>query len=178
MTLYSDVDSGTPSHFVQATNLWYDVRDPYIARFVSGGVVKTFRCAATHRTMEIIFELLAQLVLEIVVQGIFELGGRGIVSIFRREGSTVNPWLAICGYIAMGAIAGGISVWLIPMHLLKLPVLQILNLAITPIVLGFIFEFIGRWKTNRDKPRYAVDRFSYGFTFALTMGLIRYFFTA
>ena len=142
------------------------------------GVVKTFRCAATHRTMEIIFELLAQLVLEIVVQGIFELGGRGIVSIFRREGSTVNPWLAICGYIAMGAIAGGISVWLIPMHLLKLPVLQILNLAITPIVLGFIFEFIGRWKTNRDKPRYAVDRFSYGFTFALTMGLIRYFFTA
>ena len=128
--------------------------------------------------MEIIFELIAQLVLEIVVQGIFELGGRGIVSIFRREGSTVNPWLAICGYIAMGAIAGGISVWLIPMHLLKLPVLQILNLAITPIVLGFIFEFIGRWKTNRDKPRYAVDRFSYGFTFALTMGLIRYFFTA
>ena len=54
------------------------------------GVVKTFRCAATHRTMEIIFELLAQLVLEIVVQGIFELGGRGIVSIFRREGSTLS----------------------------------------------------------------------------------------
>ena len=128
--------------------------------------------------MEIIFELLAQLVLEIFVQGIFELGGRGIVSIFRKDESNVNPWLAICVYFLMGAIAGGISIWLIPMHLLNSPALQILNLAITPIVLGFIFETLGRWKTNNDKTRYAVDRFSYGFTFALTMGLIRYFFAA
>ena len=128
--------------------------------------------------MEFIFELLARLVFEIIFQGIFELGGRGIVSIFRREDATFNPWLAICGYVLMGAIAGGLSIWLIPMHLLKSPVLQILNLAITSIVLGFIFEQMGRWKTKHDKRRYAVDRFSYGFTFALTMGLIRYFFAA
>jgi len=128
--------------------------------------------------MEIIFELLAQFVFEIVLQLIFELGGSGIVSLFRKDGATLNPWLAICGYFLMGAIAGGISIWLIPMHLLKSPVLQTLNLAITPIVLGFIFEALGRWKTNHDKPRYAVDRFSYGFTFALTMGLIRYLFAA
>ena len=73
--------------------------------------------------MEIIFELLAQLVLEIFVQGIFELGGRGIVSIFRKGNAPVNPWLAICGYLLMGAIAGSVSIWLIPMHLLKLPAL-------------------------------------------------------
>ena len=128
--------------------------------------------------MEIIIELLAQLVFEIVLQGIFELGGCGIVSIFRKDDATVNPWLTICGYVLMGAIAGGISIWLIPMHLLKSPILQILNLAITPIALGFMFEVLGRWKTNHDEPRFAVDRFSYGFTFALTMGLIRYFFAA
>ena len=128
--------------------------------------------------MEIIFELLAELVFEIVLQGIFELGGRGIVSMFRRDDATVNPWLAICGYVFMGAIAGSISIWLIPMHLLKSPVPQILYLAITPIALGCIFEMFGRWKANHDKPRYAMDRFSYGFTFALTMGLVRYFFAA
>jgi len=127
--------------------------------------------------MEILFELLAQLVLEIFVQGIFELGGRGIVAIFRKDSAT-NPWLAICGYLVMGAISGAISVWVFPMHLLASPVMQILNLAITPIVLGFIFEAMGRWRSNQDKPRYSVDRFSYGFTFALTMGLIRYFFAA
>ena len=126
--------------------------------------------------MEIIFELLAQLVLEILVQGAFEVGGRGIIAIFRRDSAKTNPYLVICGYILMGAIAVGISIWLIPMHLLASSVMQILNLAITPIALGFIFELLGRWKTNHDKPRYSVDRFSYGFTFALTMGLIRYFF--
>ena len=78
----------------------------------------------------------------------------------------------------MGAIAGGISIWLLPMHLVKLPVLQLVNLAVTPILLGFIFEALGRWKANHERPRYAVDRFSYGFTFALAMGLVRYAFAA
>ena len=128
--------------------------------------------------MAIIFEFLVQFLIEVLVQGTFEIGGRGLVSIFRKDGTSVHPLLVICGYILMGAIAGGISIWLIPLHLLNLPVLQIINLAITPIVLGFIFEIFGRWKTKKEKPRYAVDRFSYGFTFALTMGLIRYFFAA
>ena len=86
--------------------------------------------------------------------------------------------LAIFGYILMGAIAGVISIWLVPMHLFASPLLQILNLALAPILLGFIFEALGRWRITNEKPRYMVDRFSYGFTFALTMGLIRYFFTA
>ena len=126
--------------------------------------------------MEIIFEILAQLFFEILLQGIFELGGRGLYSTFRKDGASVNPWLAIFGYALMGAIAGGISIWLVPVHMLKSPTLQILSLAITPIVLGFIFEAFGRWRTNNDRQRNVVDRFSYGFTFALTMGLIRYFF--
>ena len=41
--------------------------------------------------MEIIFELLAQLVLEVLVQGSFELGGRGLVSLFRKDGAAVKP---------------------------------------------------------------------------------------
>jgi hypothetical protein len=127
--------------------------------------------------MEIIFELLGEVILEIVIQGVFELGGRGIVSAFSKK-DTSHPLLAIFGYILMGAIAGVISIWLVPMHLFASPLLQILNLALAPILLGFIFEALGRWRITNEKPRYMVDRFSYGFTFALTMGLIRYFFTA
>ena len=128
--------------------------------------------------MEIIFEILLRIALEVAVQGIFELGFRGLVAMFvGKKEADFNPYLAICGYVLMGAIGGALSVWLIPMHLFKSPVLQILNLALTPIVLGFVFEALGRWETKHEKPRYAVDRFSYGFTFALTMGLVRYFFT-
>jgi hypothetical protein len=125
--------------------------------------------------MEILLEFLAELILEVFVQGIFELGGRGVFSTLRKDSPT-NPWLTICGYLLMGVISGAISVWISPMHLLKSPAMQILNLVITPITLGAIFEAMGRWRHNHDKTRYKVDRFLYGFTFALTMGLIRYVF--
>ena len=100
--------------------------------------------------MEIIFELLVQLVGEILVQGAFELGGRGVVSIFRKDSAAGNPWLTVCGYVAMGLVSGGLSIWLVPMHLLASPTMQILNLAATPVALGFIFEAVGRWRTNHE----------------------------
>ena len=40
VTFFSDGDSGTPSLFVQAANLWYDVRDTYTVRFVTDGCRK------------------------------------------------------------------------------------------------------------------------------------------
>ena len=40
MTFYSDGDRGTPSISVQAANLWYDIRDTYIVRFVGDGCRK------------------------------------------------------------------------------------------------------------------------------------------
>ena len=130
--------------------------------------------------MEIIFELLFQLFLELIFHGLFEVFGngvrRGLTSVPRKDDTPFDPLLEVSLYALMGAIAGGISLWLVPLHLLKSPALQVLSLAITPIILGFLFEGFGRWKTNNDKPRYLVDRFSYGFTFALTMGLIRFFF--
>ena len=140
-------------------------------------------CQVKRESMEIIFELLIQFLLEMFVQGAFELGFRGMLSIFggfgeRKDEERFNPWLAVCGYIFMGAVSGGISVWVLPMHLLQPPAIQILNLAITPIALGFIFEILGRWRSKTDKPRYAVDHFSYGFSFALAMGVIRYFCAA
>ena len=37
---YADGNGGTPSISVQAANLWYDVRDTYIVRFVVDGCRK------------------------------------------------------------------------------------------------------------------------------------------
>ena len=47
VTFFADGDSGTPSISVQAANLWYDVRDTYIVRFVVDGCRKNLPlCAA------------------------------------------------------------------------------------------------------------------------------------
>ena len=40
VAFFSDGDGGTPLNFVQAANLWYDVRDTYIVRFVADGCRK------------------------------------------------------------------------------------------------------------------------------------------
>ena len=40
VTFFSDGGGGTPSLFVQAANLWYDIRDTYIVRFVADGCRK------------------------------------------------------------------------------------------------------------------------------------------
>ena len=46
VTFFSDGDGGTPSISVQATNLWYDMRDTYIVRFVVVGFRKNLPLAA------------------------------------------------------------------------------------------------------------------------------------
>ena len=49
VTFFADGDSGTPSISVQAANLWYDVRDTYIVRFVVDGCRKNLPLAAPNR---------------------------------------------------------------------------------------------------------------------------------
>ncbi|TWU58916.1 hypothetical protein Poly51_16960 [Rubripirellula tenax] len=128
--------------------------------------------------LELLIELIGQIAVDVIIQGVFEMGGRAALKASKKAAQAEpgsNPWAWVVVYISLGAIAGVISVWIVPVHWIGSPTARLLNLAITPILLGFAFELLGRWKTKHQKRRYAVDRFSYGFTFALVMGLIRYF---
>ena len=50
MTFFSDGNGGTPSISVQVANLWYDIRDTYIVRFVADGCRKNLPlCDLTER---------------------------------------------------------------------------------------------------------------------------------
>ena len=44
--IFSDGDSGTPSLFVQAANLWYNLHDTYVVRFVADGCRKNLPLSA------------------------------------------------------------------------------------------------------------------------------------
>jgi len=125
--------------------------------------------------IELLFEFLFQVAAEAVIQGAFELGFRGLAEPLRKD-RPANPVIAICGFVFIGAISGAISIWILPMHLLKNPVAQYINLAATPIALGFMFEWLGRRRQKKGKQKMLLDRFSYGFVFALMMGLIRFYF--
>ena len=68
----------------------------------------------------------------------------------------------------------GVSLWLLPAHLVKGEPLRILNLIITPVVVGLLMSLMGRWRARRGDPLLRLDRFACGYLFALSLALMRF----
>lgn len=130
--------------------------------------------------MEIIFELLlgllqivGELALQIVFEALGELGIRSVREPFRRP-KPLHPVLAAIGYVIFGVVAGAISLWVFPESLIDTERLRILNLIVTPLIAGGAMAALGAWRRRRDQDLIRLDRFSYGFLFALAMGIVRF----
>ena len=116
-----------------------------------------------------VFELLGELLL----QAFGELIGRSITEPFRRP-KPVHPALAALGYAIFGALAGGISLWLLPSLFIAADWLRALNLVVTPLSAGLMMERLGAWREKRNQATIRLDTFAYGFVFALAMALVRF----
>lgn len=121
--------------------------------------------------MELIVELLLEFLIQVFGELLFELGLRSIAAPFRKES---NPWLAAIGYAFLGAVCGGISLWLFPQHMVAHPTWRLLNLGITPVAAGLSMSLLGAWRANRGQDLIRIDRFSYGYLFAMGLGLVRF----
>jgi hypothetical protein len=122
---------------------------------------------------EIVFQFFGELLLQIVFELLAEFGLRGVGEVFRKK---PNPWMASLGYVILGAIAGGISLWLFPKHLISGYSLQLLNLALTPVLSGAAMGALGHWRNAKGQVLLRLDRFAYGYLFALSMALLRFQF--
>lgn len=92
---------------------------------------------------------------------------------FRRP---PNPWLAAIGYAILGAIAGGLSLLILPTLFVQSHSLQLMNVVLTPIAAGLAMMAIGAWRRRRDQEVIRLDKFAYGYLFALAMALVRFNF--
>jgi hypothetical protein len=129
--------------------------------------------------MEIIVELLlallqvlGELVLQIVLEALAELGLHSLREPFRRP-QPLHPVLASIGYGILGAGAGALSLWLLPSLFITAEWLRIANLLITPVAAGGVMGIFGAWRRRRNQELIRLDRFSYGFLFAFAMALVR-----
>lgn len=122
-----------------------------------------------------LFEILGEILLQVVVEALAELGLHSLTAPFRKR---PNPWMAGIGYsiFGAGAGAGGLSLWLLPAHLVTGEPLRILNLVVTPVVVGLIMSLMGAWRAHRGDPLLRLDRFAYGYLFALSLALVRFAF--
>lgn len=122
---------------------------------------------------EALFWILSEFVLQAVMEALVELGFHSLPEPFRKR---PNPWLAAFGYAIMGAIAGALSLWAFPDHMVKGEVARILNVIVTPVAVGATMGLMGRWRTRRGQPALRIDHFAYGYLFALSLALIRFWF--
>ena len=122
--------------------------------------------------LELLFEFLGEFLLQAVGEALFELGLHSLAEPFRRA---PNPWLAALGYAAFGAIFGILSLFVFHTNLVPNP-WRVVNLVVTPIAVGGIMVAMGALRSRRGEPVLRIDRFAYGYLFALSLALIRFYF--
>ncbi len=120
-----------------------------------------------------LFELLGEALLQTLGEMIAELIGHSLRDTFRRP-KPVTPWLATLGYVAWGALAGAISLWLFPEHFIQSPALRLVNVLSIPLISGYVMAKVGAWRRWREQGLIRLDSFLYGFAFAFGMALVRY----
>lgn len=122
--------------------------------------------------LEFLIEIIGELLLQACIELLGEIGLRSLAEPFRKP---PNPWLAALGYFIFGALAGGISLLVFPTHLVA-EELRLANLVLTPIVVGLLMAALGAWRARHGQIILRIDRFSYGFLFALSLALVRFGF--
>jgi len=123
--------------------------------------------------IEFIVDVIAEFLLQAILEALAELGLHSLAEPFQRP---PKPWLAALGYTLFGAAAGGISLWLMPDHMVRDETLRLVNLLVTPLGAGMMMCILGAWRMRRGDTVLRIDRFAYGYVFALGLGLTRFFF--
>jgi hypothetical protein len=123
--------------------------------------------------MEIIFEFIGELLLQIVIEALAELGWRSLVATVQ---SRPHPLLSAIGHILLGLIAGTISLLLFPHLMMASHGARVANLIVTPIAAGLAMSALGAWRLHRGQVLLRLDRFTFAYLFALALAAVRFGF--
>lgn len=127
--------------------------------------------------MEILLEILLEFVGEILIQLVFqvlvEIGMHVFAEPFRQRPS---PPMAALAYGIFGCAIGGLSLLVFPASLIPSMTLRWVNLVATPLACGGAMAAMGAWRRKRGEELLRIDRFAYGFLFAVSVALVRFLF--
>jgi hypothetical protein len=131
---------------------------------------------------ELILALLSgvgEILLEVVLQAIGEALTALIIRSVRnvvRESITISPVFAAAGYLLLGVGFGAISVHIFPHHIFQPFRIHGISLIVSPFITGLIMWQIGLARRRKGEDTVRIESFWYGFTFALGVALVRFFF--
>jgi hypothetical protein len=144
--------------------------------------------------LELIFEIFAQIfiwILEVCAELLIQIVGESVAGLFegkvaqrRALRSSAAPvstspptfWQALgkCVlYTLAGAAIGWMSTLVFPHLFIRIPALELLHIAVSPVLAALAMVWIGRWRSQHDKAPVGFDRFMYAYCFALAMAILR-----
>jgi len=86
--------------------------------------------------------------------------------------------LAAIAYALFGAGIGALSLLVFPDYLVANKSLRVANTALSPIVAGLSMAAVGKWRAQRGQAVLRIDKFAYGYLFALGFALVRFWFAS
>lgn len=122
--------------------------------------------------LEFVFEVLGEFIFQIILEALAEAG---LYAVSNPQRKPPNPLLAAIGYTVFGAMVGGLSLLIFPNNFVPMP-WRITNMLVTPVAAGLLMSALGAWRERRGQERIRIDRFAYGYLFALGLGLVRFFY--
>ncbi len=124
-----------------------------------------------------LLQMFGEFILQIAIEALVEIGGRGAASIFRDRPSPkpLNPILAGLTYATLGALLGALSLHFFPTSIAHATWLRILTLLIVPLLAGLAMNALGNWRRRHDQTIIHLDHFGYAYLFALALAVVRFF---
>lgn len=111
--------------------------------------------------------ILIEFISELVIQLVFSLGFRRVNDIFRHY---------LVTSVLFGMISGFVSLIFFEEVLITETYLRVLNLLVTPVLLGGIMSLIGKIYDKYGLTHSTLDNFIAGFSFGMAMTLVRFAF--
>ena len=125
--------------------------------------------------LEMFLELFFEAAFEFTAELIGALIWRGFAAVFDTS-EFKNPLVACIGYAFLGGVAGGLSLFFFPHHLVHPSRVPGLSVVISPTLAGLGMSLVGSTLRRQNKKVIQIESFGYGFAFAFGMALVRFFF--
>ncbi len=119
---------------------------------------------------------------EVLFEVIFEIAGVGLASLLMRATSKLfntiselNPIATTFVLGALGLLVGSLSVVAYPHPLVPPSRFHGVSVIVSPLITGFAMSQLGRLLRNHGRKVMPIETFGYGFVFAFSMALVRFF---